>query len=113
MIAGSIIANTRVWWVEVTAKNIEVLGIAATVADALVVSQESPPDILIINLPASNMDKVWITDLVQKMDLMPVLIFCPSFDGFNLMPEVIFRKGSFNMCLTNLQDAAASVLAAS
>jgi hypothetical protein len=35
------------------------------------------------------------------MDLMPVLIFCPSFDGFNPMPEVISRKDSFNMRLTN------------
>jgi energy-coupling factor transporter ATP-binding protein EcfA2 len=39
------------------------------------VPQELPPDILIIDLPASNKDKVRITDLMQKMDLMPVLIF--------------------------------------
>jgi chemotaxis response regulator CheB len=56
-------------------KNIEVLGIAATVADALIVPQELLPDILSIDLLASNKDKVRFTDLMQKMDLMPVLIF--------------------------------------
>ena len=56
-------------------KNIEVLGISTTGADALAVAQRSPPDILIISLSAASIDKVWIADLMQKMDLMPVLIF--------------------------------------
>jgi two-component system response regulator AlgR len=41
-----------------------------------------------------------------------VLIFCPSFDGFNPMPEVIPRKDSFNMRLINSEDMAASILGA-
>jgi two-component system response regulator AlgR len=106
-------AGIRIERLLATMKNIEVLGIPTTGADALAVAQRSPPDILIINLSASNMDKDWVTELVQQMDLKPVLIFCPSFDGFNPMPEVISRKDSFNMRLTNSEDVVASILGAS
>ena len=112
IVDNELLAGIRIEHLLVTMKNIEVLGIASTGADALVVSRQSPPDILIINLSVSNMDKVWITDLVHQMDLMPVLIFCPSFDGFNPMPEVIPRKDSFNMRLINSEDMAASILGA-
>ena len=106
-------AGIRIERLLATMKNIEVLGISTTGADALAVAQRSPPDILIISLSAASIDKVWIADLVQQMDLMPVLIFCPSFDGFNPMPEVISRKDSFNVGLTNSDDVIASILGAS
>ena len=56
IVDNELLAGIRIEHLLATMKNIEVLGIASTGADALVVSRQSPPDILIINLSVSNMD---------------------------------------------------------
>lgn len=108
-----LLAGLRVENLLATMENIEVVGVASTSSDALRVAQHSAPDILIINLSAPQFDGGWITELVAELELAPVLIFCPSFDGFNPMPEAITRENSFNLRLANSEDVVASVLAAS
>ena len=93
-----LLAGLRVENLLATMKNIEVVGVASTSSDALRVAQHSPPDILIINLSAPQFDGGWITELVAELELAPVLIFCPSFDGFQSYARSHHQRETLSIC---------------
>ena len=108
-----LLAGVRIERLLAATKNIEVIGVAVNGSDAQAISDKQNPDILLLKCPISPSNEPYVLELVRRADFYPVLMFCPSFDGFNPMPAAIKRTASFKMKLVNSDDLLTVVLSAS
>ena len=113
IVDDDLLVGVRIEQLLAAVKNIEVVGIAATGCDAQAIASKNNPDILLLKLPIAPENEIHIVELLQRADFFPVVIFCPSFDGFNSIPAAIKRAASFKMKLVNSDDLLSSRLAAS
>lgn len=108
-----LLAGVRIERLLADIKNIEVIGVAENGSVAQAISDKQNPDILVLKCPIPSLDEPYILELARRADFYPVLMFCPSFDGFNPMPAAIRRPVSFKMKLVNSDDLLAALLSAS
>jgi two-component system response regulator AlgR len=92
-------------------KNIKPLATVSDIAQAIELSATQEPDIVVVKLPASGSQRV--VDFVDKLEILPIIIFCPSFEGYDPIPSPIKRMNSSCMKLVNSEDLLSAILNAS
>jgi two-component system response regulator AlgR len=111
IVDDEMLAGVRIEHMLSKVKNIKAIGTVADVADVIDLPAVQGPDILVVKLPASGSQSV--VEFVDKFKVLPIIIFCPSFEGYNPTPSSIKRMNSSRMKLVSSEDLLSAILNAS